>query len=308
MATQPEQWQTIKELFEAALEQDSARRSHYLTEHCPDPGLRAEVERLLAEHDEAASFLSTPPVNFPRTTETPTQGLVEGQVLAKRFRILRFVAAGGMGEVYEAEDQELHERVAVKTIRPEILAQPNAVARFKREVHLARKVTHPNVCRIYDLFRHIPEDDSQSPETVFISMELLRGPTLAKRLKEDGRISIEEVLRLVRQMASALGAAHSVGIVHRDFKPGNVVLVDVRGEQRAVVTDFGLAVRSLQTDEGVSFSTGIGFVGTPAYMSPEQLEGRPASPASDIYALGLVMYEMVTAGGPFKGIRRCRGR
>jgi serine/threonine protein kinase len=216
--------------------------------------------------------------------------------------LLISVAGGGMGEVYEAEDQELRERVAVKTIRPEILAQPDAVARFKREVHLARKVTHPNVCRIFDLFRHRPNGGVQD-ETVFISMELLQGETLGARLKAKGRMNVAEALPLVQQMASALAAAHGAGIVHRDFKPGNVVLVGVPGQQRerAVVTDFGLALRSVTSDETASLPTGQGLLGTPAYMAPEQIEGRPATTASDIYALGLVIYEMVTGAKAFQG-------
>jgi tetratricopeptide (TPR) repeat protein/TolB-like protein/tRNA A-37 threonylcarbamoyl transferase component Bud32 len=304
MATPPEKWEAVKALFEAALDQDSARRSSFLEERCPDASVRAEVERLLAEHDQAGAFLSTPVLgNFPLETQPPTQGLAEGELLAGRFRIIRFIAGGGMGEVYEAEDQELREPVAVKTIRPEILAQPNALARFKREVHLARKVTHPNVCRIFDLFHHRPEGGSVQEETVFISMELLNGKTLEARLKEAGRMSAGEALPLLRQMASALAAAHAVGIVHRDFKPGNVVLVRTAGREnvRPVVTDFGLALQSLISDEGVSLSSGQGLLGTPAYMSPEQIEGRPTTTASDIYAFGLVIYEMVTGARPFQG-------
>jgi serine/threonine protein kinase/tetratricopeptide (TPR) repeat protein len=328
MATRQDNWEAVKALFEAALEQDVANRSSFLKERCPDASVCAEVERLLAEHDEATSFLATvhpkvvspvPPSALP--TELPTdlptvslddfipdpaarnQQLSESQVLAGRFRIIRYIAGGGMGEVYEAEDQELRERVAVKTIRPDILVQPNAMARFKREVYLARKVTHPNVCRIFDLFRHKPGDGSVKEEIVFISMELLRGKTLAARMKDGTRMNMSEALPLVGQMASALAAAHDVGIVHRDFKPGNVVLVagSGAGGERAVVTDFGLALQSLASDEGVSVSTGQGILGTPAYMAPEQLEGRPATNASDIYALGLVIYEMVTGGRAFAG-------
>jgi hypothetical protein len=184
MATSPEKWETVKALFGAALELDSSERSAFLRENCPDDEARAEVERLLNEHDQAGTFLSTPMLgSFSLEAEAPTQELSESQLLAGRFRILRFIAGGGMGEVYEAEDQELRERVAIKTIRPEILAQPNAMARFKREVHLARKVTHPNVCRIFDLFRHRP-DQSPGEDIVFISMELLLGDHLGKRLKD----------------------------------------------------------------------------------------------------------------------------
>jgi eukaryotic-like serine/threonine-protein kinase len=304
MATQPDNWEAVKELFEAALEEDPARRSLFLKERCPDASLRAEVERLLAEYDQAGAFLSTPALGnlaFDAEDLTPLQRLSEGQLLAGRFRIVRLIAGGGMGEVYEAEDQELRERVAIKTIRPEILAQPNVVARFKREVHLARKVTHPNVCRIFDIFRHRPEGGSAQEEIVFISMELLQGETLGARLKAGGRMDVGEALPLVQQMASALTAAHAMGIVHRDFKPGNVLLVGAPGTWRAVVTDFGLALSSVTSDETVSLSTGQGLLGTPAYMSPEQIEGRPATAASDIYALGLVIYEMVTGARPFQG-------
>ena len=309
MATRRDNWEAAKALFEAALEEDAANRSSFLKERCSDASVCAEVERLLAEHDEAASsFLPTelPTVSLGDFIPEPAarnQQLSESQVLAGRFRIVRYIAGGGMGEVYEAEDQELRERVAIKTIRADILVQPNAMARFKREVYLARKVTHPNVCRIFDLFRHKPDDGSVKEEIVFISMELLRGKTLAARMKVGARMSMSEALPLVGQMASALAAAHEVGIVHRDFKPGNVVLVagSGTGGERAVVTDFGLALQSLASDEGVSVSTGQGILGTPAYMAPEQLEGRPATNASDIYALGLVIYEMVTGGRAFAG-------
>jgi tetratricopeptide (TPR) repeat protein len=134
-------------------------------------------------------------------------------------------------------------------------------------------------------------------------MELLHGKTLAEQLKERGRLGMEESLFVVQQMASALGAAHAAGIVHRDFKPGNVVLVSSTGQQRerVVVTDFGLALRSVTSDETASLPTGQNLLGTPAYMSPEQLEGKPATAESDIYALGLVIYEMVTGARPFQG-------
>jgi eukaryotic-like serine/threonine-protein kinase len=298
MPTHPDQWETVKSLFEAALEEDPSHRPSYLAEHCKDPSVRAEVERLLAEYESAGSFLSQPALG---KTETRTHGLVEGQVLAGRFQILRYIAGGGMGEVYEADDIELHERVAIKTIRPDILNQFGAVARFKREVHIARKVTHSNVCRIYDLFRHKTGDSNTAPETLFVSMELLYGETLSERLNKSGKMRTEEALPLICQMAAALAAAHSAGVVHRDFKPGNVMLVNASGEERAVVTDFGLALQQLQSEESHSLSTGPGLLGTPTYMAPEQLEGRPATSSSDIYALGLVIYEMVTGVRPFQG-------
>jgi serine/threonine protein kinase len=286
MATSPERWEAVKELFEAALEEDSARRSSFLEERCNDAGVRAEVERLLAEHAQAGVFLSTPLLdNFALESDgaAADRRLSEGTVLAGRFRIVRFIASGGMGEVYEAEDTELRERIAVKTIRREILLQPNSIARFRREVHLARQVTHRNVCRIFDLFRHKRGKDS-GDDIVFISMELLQGDHLGKRLKDSEPVSTEEALPLIRQMGAALAAALAAGIIHRDFKPQNVLLVSMPGKdrKRAVVTDFGLALQSEISGETPSFSTGRGLLGTPAYMSPEQVEGRTATTASDI--------------------------
>jgi eukaryotic-like serine/threonine-protein kinase len=318
MATQPQNWLKVKALFHEALELDSSSRSALLRDKCPDAKVRAEVQRLLAEHDQAGGFLSPPPLDdFPVEAETASQRLLEGELLAGRFCIVRFIGRGGMGEVYEAEDRELREHVAVKTIRAEFLSQSGALTRFRREVNLARKVTHSNVCRVFDLFRHRPERASVQEEIVFVTMELLYGKTLEQQLQVDGPFHVSEALPLVQQMASALAAAHAVGIVHRDFKPGNVLLVDLSSSSstasdpnlqklhaakwRAVVTDFGLAHQSLKSEKSATLSTGQGLWGTPAYMSPEQLEGRPSTPASDIYALGLVMYEMVTGARPFQG-------
>src|SRR5208337_2825510 len=286
-----------------ALELAPGARQAFIEANAADPAIRAEVGRLLAEFHEAGTFLSSPVLEArPDEGPKPRQRFKEGDLLASRFRVVRFIASGGMGEVYEANDLELHERLAIKTIRREALREPNAVARFKREVQLARKVTHPNVCRIFDIFRStFPATDSDE-EIVFVSMEFLSGETLAERLSRQHRMPITEALPFIQQMASALAAAHDAGITHRDFKPGNVVLVREAGQEcwRAVVTDFGLALRSVTSDETVSFFTGHGLLGTPAYMSPEQIEGRAVAAASDIYALGLVIYEMLTGRRPFR--------
>src|SRR6266496_1025161 len=226
-------------------------------------------------------------------------------VLAHRFKVVRFLAQGGMGEVYEAEDLELGGRVALKTIRPEIATEPRIIQRFKREIALSRKVTHPNVCRIFDLFHHRREWGTGEAELSFLAMELLPGETLSSRLQAVGRMTSLEALPIVEQMAAGLAAAHRAGVVHRDFKSANVVLVPSEdahqsedGGLRAVVTDFGLA-RSVDGGEGLS--TGLGMVGTSAYMAPEQVEGGEVTPAADIYALGVVLYEMVTGVRPFVG-------
>lgn len=223
-------------------------------------------------------------------------GLAVGRVLARRYRITRFIASGGMGEVYEAEDLHLGVRVALKTIRAEGWVDPGAGERFKREVLLARQVTHPNVCRIFDLGVH---EEANRPPLTFLTMELLEGETLAERVARRQRLSVDEALPLVEQMAEGLQAAHDAGVVHRDFKAGNVMLAPLSGGgERVVITDFGLARQAQAT--GQQASTLAAFVGTPAYMAPEQVEGRPAGPAADVYALGIVLYEMVTGERPFR--------
>jgi len=228
---------------------------------------------------------------------------VKGQVLAGRFRVLRFVARGGMGEVYEAEDLELSERVALKTVRFEMADNERTVERFKREIQLARKVTHPNVCRTFDVFRHAEQvAGGASRETLIVSMELLRGTTLAQRIQLDSRISTALALPIVEQIAAGLQAAHDAGVIHRDFKSANVILVPVAGSPggvRAVITDFGLAHAA--AGDAKSLTGSLEVVGTPAYMAPEQLEGKEITSATDTYALGIVMYEMLTGKLPFAG-------
>jgi tetratricopeptide (TPR) repeat protein len=230
-----------------------------------------------------------------------------GALLAGRYRIVRFIARGGMGEVFEVDDLELQERVALKTVRPEVARDETAIERFKREIQLARKVTHPNVCRIFDVSHHREQgmEGIGIPRgaVIFLTMELLPGETLAERLRRTGPLPPDLALPIVRQVAEALHAAHQAGVVHRDLKPGNVILAEGRGGVRAVVTDFGLARRekSLEDPRGADLTGAAGVVGTPAYLAPEQIEGKESTPAVDIYALGIVLYEMLTGRVPFLG-------
>jgi eukaryotic-like serine/threonine-protein kinase len=291
------EWGSIKRLFQAALELEPAQRLGFLARECSSSALRDEVERLLLAHEDAGSFLKGNILSaanaFPQREPCC---FAPGQIFLDRFRVVRFLARGGMGEVYEAEDLELGTRVAIKTIRPEIAGHPEMLFRFRREVHLAQQVTHPNACRIFDLFRH----RSTEGDVVFVSMELLSGKTLADHLRETGRMSSAEFLPVLRQIASALDAAHSVGIVHRDLKPANILLEPGReGSIRAVVTDFGLAWSLDGAAEAPLTRSSQPAFGTLEYMSPEQIEGKELTPASDLYALGLVIYQAVTGARAF---------
>jgi serine/threonine protein kinase/tetratricopeptide (TPR) repeat protein len=305
MELTPEQWENVKTLFESALEKTPGERTAFVAEAAEDSLVRCEVERLLAHHVESGGFLSNPAISANASSSVPAQNhaFLPGDFVAERFRITRFLARGGMGEVYEAEDIELHESVALKSIRGELLHDAKALERFKREVYLARKVTHPNVCRIFDLFRQAPNaaGGENRGSVAFVAMELLQGETLAEFLRRQPRLSTHDAKPIALQMASGLGAAHAEGILHRDFKPGNVVLTRARKGLRAVITDFGLALRSNQDVSAGAPVTGSGEVlGTPAYMSPEQVEGKELTPASDVYSLGLVLYQMVTGTRAFE--------
>ena len=315
----PERWEQIRQVFEAALERSSGERPGFVFKACRgDEELRAEVENLLVGQEHARSFLEKPvfgKLGFGSELVKPHVFSV-GEIVSGRFEVTRFLGRGGMGEVYEARDLELGERLALKAIRPEISSSREVSARFRHEIQLARRVTHRNVCRMFDLERHLSPSGSRAQgadtEVTFLTMELLSGETLAERLRRVGRMTTQEAFPLIRQMADALAAAHEVGVIHRDFKPSNVILVPTGasfgpGDEsvRAVVTDFGLATTAAAAFASTPISpksaiTAPGhMVGTIAYMSPEQLAGGAISPATDVYALGLVIYEMVTGRRPF---------
>lgn len=266
----------------------------------------AERDSNSANKTSAANSNSDATLDFKlRQTQelsaAPVSTFFPGDVLAGRFKVLRFLARGGMGEVYESEDLEFNERVALKTARVELIQGAHEIERFRREIQLARKVTHPNVCRTFDVFRHTETThDGSRRETLFVSMELLTGETLDKLIRREGRLTTSAALPIVKQMAAGLSAAHQAGVVHRDFKSANVVLISPNsGSQtiRAVITDFGLAHAEFQGSHTLTRPGDI--VGTPAYMAPEQIEGGEITPATDIYSLGVVIYEMLTGELPF---------
>jgi eukaryotic-like serine/threonine-protein kinase len=248
-----------------------------------------------------APALPGPPLSIPegatissgsvQATSSVSAGLLPGQLFAQRYRIERLLGTGGMGAVYKAHDVELGVPIALKVIRTEILADPTTgrdfELRFKQELLLARKVTHQNVLRIHDL--------GESSGIKYITMPLVEGSDLHAQLAH-GPLPFERVMSLARQIASGLGAAHEVGIVHRDLKPQNI-MIDAAG--RAYISDFGLA-KSYEAS-AVGLTRKGDFIGTPKYIAPEIVEGKPADHRSDLYALGLMFYEMASGVLPFTG-------
>ncbi|HEX4065564.1 MAG TPA: protein kinase [Acidobacteriaceae bacterium] len=301
------------EVFQAALSLQSSRREAFLDEACShDPALRRAVEELLAEDARAGSFLQHPVVHLlDKTMAGPSletaafaqgdgnvyrsgylRALQPGQTLIDRFVIVRFIAKGGMGEVYEAEDgflQGVH--VALKTILPRFADEPALKQRFEREVLLARKVIHPNLCPIYEIF-HCEEPPAPF---FFLTMKLLPGKTLAERLRQPGAISVKEGMEILRQMAAGLAAIHDQDIVHRDIKPNNIMLEGSGEQVRLWITDFGLA-RAHESE--TSLQSRYGVTGTPGYIAPELYSGHSPSQASDLYAFGVVLHEVFTGKKP----------
>ena len=213
---------------------------------------------------------------------------VPGTLIGGRYRVIGLLGRGGMGEVYQATDLKLEQRVALKFLSEAWATQPTAAERFSNEVRIARQVTHPNVCRVYDL--------GEAEGCYYISMEYIDGEDLSSLLRRIGNVPPDKALQMTRQLCVGLAAAHEKGILHRDLKPGNV-MIDGAGQVR--ITDFGLAGLAEQFKRGQIHS------GTPLYMAPEQLAGKGVSVLSDIYSLGMVLYELFTGKPAFE--RRSAG-
>ncbi len=260
----PERFRQIEELYHAAREGTADARAALMAQ--ADPELRREVESLLIE-PAGGEFLDRPAIrNAPHLLEDSTLGLASGARLGP-YRIESKLGEGGMGKVFRAIDTRLGRAVAIKTTREQFNA------RFAREARAISSLNHPNICILHDI----------GPN--YLVMELVEGETIAARLKK-GPLPLEEAIRYARQVAAALEAAHEKGIIHRDLKPGNVMLT----RSGAKILDFGLA--RLEGDQTLTGERMV--MGTPAYMAPEQREGRPADARTDIYAFGWVFYELLT--------------
>src|SRR5271163_1563621 len=298
----PERRQKVESVFQKVLDADEGRRASVLEDSCAgDEELRRQVEWLLAQHQKAGEFIGTPefatssdsPAPPPSPSRGPDSAGIPANSVVGHYRVMGKIGSGGMGVVYEAEDIRLRRRVALKFLPDEIAGHPQALQRFRLEARAASALNHSNSCTIHE----IDEVDSR----VFIAMELLEGRTL-KQTISGKPLPLETVIDFGIQIAGAINAAHSKGIVHRDIKPANIFVLKQR---RIKVLDFGLAKltrREPNSDEtGMTDGTEPGMVmGTVGYMSPEQLRGLAVDGRTDIFAFGAILYEMLAGRRAFE--------
>jgi len=298
----PELWQHLKPLYHAALELPEAARARYVAEACGnDEELKKELAALLKASDGQTGSVDTPIVNLRDLFPAEARSFSPGELILGRFRIVRKIDSGGMGEVYEAIDLEIG-RVALKTIRPEIAGNPDMISRFKKEVQLSLEISGPHVCRIH-AFYVLPASDSRS-KRAFLTMEFLDGITLADKIKKSGPVPWREAKAIALEICEGLRVIHEAGVIHRDLKTRNIMLASRKGSTCAVLMDFGLAREfhgpTSETATNLDSSSPGIIEGTLNSMAPEQFEvGKEVSPATDIYALGVVLYELVTGQQPF---------
>ncbi|HYO81376.1 MAG TPA: protein kinase [Bryobacteraceae bacterium] len=297
----PEQWARVRELFDQLADLTAEERKGPLNSAHPE--VREAVESLLATYDAPpaeGALLDTPvPANSPvMQWLLQAQNFYPGDLLENRFEVREMLGRGGMGEVYRCLDRQSNTEMAIKTLRFEFRRDEPLRARFIKEVQRAKQVSHRNVCRVHELFTSSDEDGTELP---FFSMELLRGVTLRQHVRSHGPLSMDEATTLARGLCAGLQEAHRSRLIHRDLKSGNVMLVQERAGFLVKIMDFGLARELPSTGDTLLTGGASDAEGTLAYMAPESLEGKSATIASDIYSLGVVLYEAVTGRPPFQG-------
>jgi eukaryotic-like serine/threonine-protein kinase len=289
-----QRWQRVKEIFDGALERHGAEREAFLDHACDgDADVREEVESLLRSYEVAGSFMEAPAVAHADLE----QKLTPGQRI-KHYQIANLIGEGGMGEVYLATDTTLGRRVALKVLPSFVSKDPERLRRFTQEARAASRLSHPNVCVVHE----IGETDDGRP---FIAMEYVQGTTLRERIRNHA-MKLGDVLDVAIQVADGLTAAHEAGIVHRDIKPENII---IRPEGYVKILDFGLAKLTERHNSATTttmptllfHSTPGVVIGTAAYMSPEQARGVAVDERTDIWGLGVVLYEMASGRAPFTG-------
>ena len=294
-----DRWATVKHIHQCALDRDPSERAAFVDESCGgDETLRREVQSLLKYATEAESFLERPAVDVaPTGPSAPGETALVGRTVS-HYQVLSLLGAGGMGEVYLARDPRLDRTVALKILPGDLAVDPDRMLRFEREAKAASALNHPNVATIYDV--------GESDGIHFIVMEHVEGETIAARIGR--QFTPSEVVDVAVQAADALDVAHAKGITHRDIKPANLMLT-LRGHVK--VLDFGVAKMargdeaSPNGDWNVEPLTGVGgVVGSGPYMSPEQIAGGDVGPRSDVFSLGVVIYQMATRQLPFSGATR----
>jgi serine/threonine protein kinase len=290
----PAQWQRVRELFEAVVDARPTDLRLWLQAESDDAEVRAEVESLLDHHSRAGSFLNEPvPESVPALLDEE-EALAAGTVIG-HYTVARELGRGAMGRVYLAMDSRLGRQVALKALAPHLTGDASHRERLKREARAAAGLAHSGICTVYAL--------EEIEGHLFIASELVDGHTLREEITRDRQPRAEAILATGRELAEALASAHAKGITHRDFKPENVMR-DRTG--RLKVLDFGLArsshaVMPLSSSPAGALATLPGIlVGTPAYMSPEQLNGQPADPRADVFAFGVVLYEYACGVHPFE--------
>jgi predicted Ser/Thr protein kinase len=276
------QWERLKDLFQAALDQPASARREWLRQQCPDdPSIVREAEALLDAHETAGPFLEQPAQVDPADLETLTSGTRVGN-----YVVVEELGRGGMGVVYLAEDQRLGRRVALKSLPASVASSLELRQRLRREARAAATISHPGVAVVYAL--------EEIDEHLFIASEYVSGETLRTVIGR-GPIAAARVQSMAVEITSALGAAHAAGVIHRDLKPENVLITS---EGRIKIVDFGIA--QIEGPEATRLTRAGALLGTPAYMAPEQLLGGTVDARADLYAVGVLLSEMLTGRHPLR--------